>query len=451
MIAIAMHVVGALACALGELPGQNTKAKLQSDEEDEYGDSVEGVGPKKRPIKIATGKVVVRDSDFDPQGPNWADSTASVNYNEELIFQDARQAIQPIYSATGSRQCWGFAHAGLFWFNEHAIGTIAKVGTLKVGPKKVSRVVSSDLAYFHIDGIKMSQLACPMSEATPGETIYRLNSNGVETSYSVRQARKVGSPNGGFISVILLEGPETSSGDCGLPYFRRVGRSVELLGFHSGMLADEIMMSPVCLPKFQIAGDKTNLYRTMLSENLCPKEFGPSSKTTDQLASDQLIKRQMALNFIIQDPPKNVDLENLSEVVGDMIESFTGKCDFWSERAAIRSLRLNTSAGPSFKTQKNQVFNEDFEVRPSYEKIYNQRKKLDDNLATVVIKDELRPIEKIEVGGSRLIYSYNTPQVVKAKQLVMCKLSSFRLWVRTPLPLEFPTRPGVGTTWLVSS
>nr|AVM87218.1 polyprotein [Wenling rattails calicivirus 3] len=422
ILTIVFTCVGTAAMAMVEMPGtRDSRPELQY-----------------RPGRMVGGKWIYDDEDdntprrrviiqpderrFDPAGPLWSEAVGTVDYSEVIDFQTGvSKCIVPLSSAQGDRVSWGFSLSSGILMNNHAVPVARKIGNMRVGPVECVKITGKDVTIVQAK-LPITKSTHKQSAMVEGEEIFLVDHAGTETPYRVCGMRRVLSPNGGHYNMRLLSGPATEAGDCGLPYIRRVGREVEFLGIHSGMCGDSIMCTPwINSPEFQMVGDRTSLYRTQLPEDLCPRVYRPSPKTQPGLTTEQLERRQMDQVFTADYNDAVIDTSELADRISESaayVECHTGQCTQWGRVQSILSMDMKTSAGPSYGCPKSEVFTPEGELRPQWRATYVARCKDIDPTCKIVLKDEMRPIEKAEVGASRVIYGYNVQETVKCKQLI---------------------------------
>nr|AVM87202.1 polyprotein [Wuhan sharpbelly calicivirus] len=388
--------------------------KFQSD--DAYDAGLRGVKTT-RHVK----HVSYPNHDNEPLTGAWGDDLGEVDYNEKIVFEsNVSKYIYPAFSQNSDRIAWVLSTKAGILMNRHTVEVCRKIGQTPLGESTVKGYRNTDVAcVIPNSDNRLSKMSCGLGVPILGEAVCRINDDGSEVEYRVVSKRVIPGPSSNPIHMWLLSGPATNPGDCGLPYVRRFKTSVELVGLHSGMAGPHVMMTPVQTPtQFQVGkGEgKTFIYETQFSVNR--EKWLPSCKvsTEDGLSREDVIMMNATPFFAsVKDRLLEVDYETavvdscqyMNNLVPDWIK--------WGWKASLKSLDWATSAGPSYKTTKNEVFTSDADPMAKWEKVFFKDLKTLTANCEIVVKDEMRKVAKIESCSSRLIFSFDVGQVVQAK------------------------------------
>ncbi|AQM56929.1 polyprotien [Fathead minnow calicivirus] len=394
--------------------------QYQSD--DAYDSGLRGV-VKSRTVKRSVGygehvmASVERDADWD--------ALPDVDYSEKIIFEsNVSKYIYPACNSAGDKIAWVVVTSGGILMNRHVVPACRKIGSHPLGECEVKGVRKTDIAFVRPPSYAgLSRMNCGFGFPVRGETISRVDADGSETEYVIMDRRVIPAEDGRSIVIWLASGPRTKKGDCGLPYVRRVGSLTELVGVHAGALGDQIMITPIMLPPdFEVGSGegKTFLYKTQFAP-LNDEIWLPACKksTDDNLDRDDIIVANAQPFFAtIKDRLLNMEIENSVLASIEYIRQLVPTWTKWGWKAALKSLDMTTSAGPSYKVKKSEVFDSDFDPTEKYQATFFRDCKTLTANCEIVIKDEMRKISKIETCSSRLIFSFDVGQVVQAKQYV---------------------------------
>nr|AVM87204.1 polyprotein [Wuhan spiny eel calicivirus 2] len=413
-------LVGAIIATFGSLIGLiGISLRLKTKEfqsDDAYDAGLRGVRTNRKIEKMGYPK----HQDVELSGA-WGDDT-TIDYNEKIVFEsNVPKYIYPAFGSNGDRLAWCLSTKEGVYMNRHTVEVCRKIGSEPLGSSTVTGAKLTDVVVVVPDGQnRLSRLSCGLGVPVLGETIYRVDSDGTEVPYTVVTRRVVSGPSNNAIQMWVLQGQRTQPGDCGLPYIRRFKSNIELLGLHSGMVGDQIMMSPIRTPcEFQVGrGEgKTFLYETQFV-GINQSKWLPACKvsTDDNLAREDIIITNATPFFAnVKDKLLEVDYETAVIDSMEYMRNLVPDWNRWSWRAALKSLDWSTSAGPSYKSTKNEVFDASGDPFPKWEKVFFRDLKTLTASCEIVVKDEMRKMSKIEQCSSRLIFSFDVGQVVQAK------------------------------------
>nr|AVM87224.1 polyprotein [Fujian spotted paddle-tail newt calicivirus] len=396
--------------------------------------------PGQRPTRVQNIRVKdPKDKVWNAPAKSWADMGLEVNY-EEVVFEsgEVTKYIIPIFGENGGRIGYGFSHAHGVIMNAHIAKRTAgkgKIGAKKMGVGGLTYVVGSDLAIFQPqEKTPYPTINCALSCPTFGEKLFCATP--VKDQYTegtVVARRTIMNQDGDPVEVYIMSAKGSTYGDCGRPWYRKIGKQYELVGIHAGRINDNTIISPVMPNPVKIEGG-VDIYPTMKNSTYIHKtqfhkihsamdDYIPSVKAiilpTGQTLSQSDILRRNTMPFFSPVHPmrevSDVSVEMSANYLSSIVPNYTP----WSALATVLSLDMTTSAGPAYGVKKNEVFRPDGVVRDQYKTLYLNgfHGPVDPNVK-LFLKDELRPKKKVFDLKTRPIFCFNVHTTVRVKMII---------------------------------
>nr|AVM87226.1 polyprotein [Zhejiang gunthers frog calicivirus 1] len=379
---------------------------------------------------------------FTISGPSWADDNSVVDYSAQIRFDSGdcklHLSIVPM-SNNGIHHGWAFSHKDGIFTNKHVAFCSRQIGNKSVGSTTSYGIKNTDLVVIKVQsGNPYKQSGVPISKPQIGEKIFRLSFEGeFGPEVNVLAERNIlveGSP----CTVFIVESEVSTPGDCGLPWFRRVGTGYEMVGLHTGVLCGKVMVTSCADPSVTFHGggslNRTCIYKTQYSKgSIIQEKLQPSVKcgTFEGRFLDVDGVTARALEPFFSPPKCQQAIDGFSQMSVDATASYVrriigGDSKIWSLTATIKSLDMSTSAGPAYGCEKRRIFDDEGQVRPMFKKMFlAEINGPPDPTVRVHLKDELRPERKNKAFKTRPIFCFNVGQVVRIKSRlgdVLCKL-----------------------------
>nr|AVM87228.1 polyprotein [Wenling sharpspine skate calicivirus] len=349
----------------------------------------------------------------------WADrdDTEEVDYNAQISFHGSWQ--QPVTNDAGEKRGWAFSHAKGLFVNKHVM-----TGSTRIGPKPLGSCNVTSLPMTEVckvvpeNGNPYGACQAPIIPVYCGMSVQLMGPEGKIVARGVVASKStVSVPSGGVARIILVDSPYHSMpGDCGLMWVSTKGTNLGLVGLHTGVRGNQMMVSAFLLDtaSFHSLVGRTNIYRTQFLDYLPQeiKKLNPSWKP--EVDVDVLID---ALSpFMTKAKPNKVD-DDIIEPSINYLKCFVKNPIPWAVGPAMRSLDPTTSAGPFFKCKKSEIWNDHGEVYPERAAAFwaKMRAGPDANVS-VHIKDELRNEKKFDARASRPIFCYCVTNNIHIKQ-----------------------------------
>nr|AVM87216.1 polyprotein [Wenling rattails calicivirus 1] len=386
--------------------------------------------------------------DFDPQREykeepaepgSWANESweREVDYNE-MVFQHGvhslSKSILPVFDALGSKISSAVVARGNVLVNRHALPHITRIGHKALGECTVATVPNTDLAVIKPkSGTWTGMTDIWDGPLVPQEPVIMLRPTGPQQfRLSDTSSTLVVTDTGSWRlhkTMKRLGDSPTVRGDCGCPYFVIRNGKPYLIGIHSA--GNSTVASFARIPgsflvrepqKSQMREErvfgKTHLARHPLHTNdttYQPAVMGkgdprcPNDRTTDEIINDSVAP------FLLEQPLPCHTPEVVEDVLGHMKKFVKRKCVVYSLETALANQDLTTSPGLPFtrlgltKTDLVDRCGESNQLRPKHKEVFmREYQKLFDPDAgvevLVALKDELRKLNKIQVGATRLIF-----------------------------------------------
>uniref|UniRef100_A0AAU7P143 Genome polyprotein n=1 Tax=Barramundi calicivirus 1 TaxID=3162777 RepID=A0AAU7P143_9CALI len=419
MLNVALTITGMVATAL------SMRYTMHSPDK---GKTERGLMPRKRaPVAQKILKnVSVKESWEDKN--DWLDEEEMDYENFRLDSADMKECVLEVYNGNTQQIGWAFSTSNGLVMNKHVADESKKVGFKSVGECKVTGITHTDLVVMcPLKGnpYKQSKIAFGLPQI--GDEVIQLTRDGFGQRSRVVKTKAVNFP-GGMKKVAILESRQSIPGDCGLPWVRKVGDSLELVGIHTGLCGGLVMITPLYEAPILHAGtflNKTYLYKTQykrLNPDLDGMMPAPKCGTFNGVKedTDQLIVRCLKPFFSPVSKQHHIS-EPVVQASMNYVKWLCADADMtpWSLQASVLSLDFTTSAGPQYGVVKSEVFNPDGTVKPRFERIWKKGiRDLPDPTCQVTIKDEMRPENKWKVGASRPIFCFNVHTVARVKRFM---------------------------------
>ncbi|UFQ21768.1 polyprotein [Ameiurus nebulosus calicivirus 1] len=377
-------------------------------------------GPNRRITRVYKPP---RDSDFRPTGRNWADDTREMDYTERVVF-DSNNWIVPCFDAAGSPKGWAVSTEQGLIANRHVIAGATKIGHQRLGDCVILNYGETDLCSIRPVRNPYQKCRAPFSRPVVGEMVYQLRPNGSQKA-RVAAFTRVVSPSGRHVEMCLVEGGTSEPGDCGLPWVRRVGTSIELVGIAAGTYGERLMVVPLRedpdAARFHSRSHNyTFLHRTQYGGIVeDSKGLAPSDKVWNGQGEEGMLRHCSEVFFsrAASNAVSPAAVASAVEYVNRLVPE--KHKERWGVLATVRSLDMTTAAGPSYNTAKQNVFNEEGVPYPYHSKTFWRGV---NNPCTarcqISLKDELRPQSKRDLGLSRPIFCFDVHDTVRVKSMI---------------------------------
>nr|AVM87206.1 polyprotein [Wenling callionymus kaianus calicivirus] len=398
--------------------------------------------------ETAASKERSRNAPRMPSGfPVWNDPEPFEQDEGWVLSRDEyhtiAKSVVPCSDRVGNPTGWAVVTTHGIVMNRHVADVTYRCGSKPLGKVTQCHLSGTDFVRVVPDvETPYKKTGVAWSVPVEGEIIYQVDPtvacNKPHSAAWKRQPARVlnrmrtTAPNGSEIFVWRLSARDSQPGDCGLPWVRVVGDSVELVGLHTGLTAGGNVMISSLLedsPKFHAGGDKnyTSIRRSQfygvveMNENLYPSDKVWYDEEVGERTTRAMTKRS-AEPFFLPAPIDN-RVSKVSFLASVRTLQASLPCDFkpsmWSLNATILSLDMTTSAGPSYGCTKNFVFNDQGVVQPKYARTFwAGLRGSPDSTCQVSLKDELRPQKKREAGLTRPIFVFDVHATVAIKQAV---------------------------------
>lgn len=302
-------------------------------------------------------------------------------------------------------------------------------GATKIGHQKLGEVVIMNYGDTDLCMIKTTKnpyqiCKAPFSRPILGELLYQLSPNGIQRA-RVHSFMNVANPEGKLVEMCMVEGGMSEPGDCGLPWVRKVGQSVELVGLAAGTRGERLMVVPLRVDPDQVrwharTHNYTFLHKTQYA-GIAPdeKDMAPSDKVWDG-GNEEVMVRHSSEVFFQPGVDNSVSPAALeaSKVYLEYLVPESARVK-WSMLATVRSLDMLTAAGPSYGTVKQNVFDADgVPLRQYAATFWRGVNNPCEGKCRVSLKDELRPEVKRQKGLTRPIFCFDVHDTVRVKSSI---------------------------------
>nr|AVM87230.1 polyprotein [Guangdong pseudohemiculter dispar calicivirus] len=374
-------------------------------------------GPGRRPFRNYKS---VKDSDFQVSGRSWSDDKREMDYTERISF-DSNNWIVPCYDIAGSPKGWAVSTRRGLLANRHVIAGTTKIGHQTLGESVVLNYGDTDLCLVKPVHNPYQICKIPFSRPVIGETLYQLKPSGMQRA-RVHGFMNVASPSGKLVEVCLVEGGVSEPGDCGLPWVRKVGQSVELVGLAAGTRGQRLMVVPLRNDPDEVrwhsrTHNYTFLHKTQYAKiDPALEDMSPSDKVWGGEGEDGMVRHCSSVFF--EAAASNAVTPNAVAAAKEYINRLVPeeRKERWSVIATVKSLDMDTAAGPSYGTYKHVVFNADgVPVQPYAGTFWRGVNNPCEGRCRISIKDELRPERKRVLGLSRPIFCFDVHDTVRVK------------------------------------
>nr|WCR62081.1 MAG: polyprotein [Caliciviridae sp.] len=375
-------------------------------------------GPARRPFRNYHHP---RDSDYQLSGKAWAEDLGrEMDYSERVSF-DSNNWIVPCFDAAGIAKGWAISTPKGLLANRHVIAGTTKIGHQKLGDVVVLNYGETDLCLIKSERNPYQQCKVPFSRPILGELLIQLKPSGMQRA-RVHSFVRVANPQGRMIEVCLVEGGVSEPGDCGLPWVRRVGQSVELVGLAAGTRGSRLMVVPLRNDPDEVRWHARNHNYTFLHETQYAgvveddKNMAPSDKVWQGGNEEEMVRHCSEVFF---HPGKDNRVSPEAVKASRLYLSHLVPAEVrtkWSVLATVKSLDMFTAAGPSYGTIKQSVFNADgVPVQPYAATFWRGVNNPCEAKCRISLKDELRPESKRQEGMTRPIFCFDVHDTVRIK------------------------------------
>nr|AHX24377.1 polyprotein [Atlantic salmon calicivirus] len=365
----------------------------------------------------------VRDSDFQPAGRLWAEDRREMGYTERITF-DSNNWIVPCFDAAGCPKGWAISTPKGLLANRHVIAGTTRLGHQKVGESVVLNYGDTDLCLIKNTKNPYQLCKAPFSRPIVGEILYQLKPSGMQRA-RVHSFVRVANPSGKLVEMCLVEGGVSDPGDCGLPWVRRVGRSVELVGLAAGTRGARLMVVPLGVDPAETQWHARTHNYTFLHQTQYfgivgdDKSMMPSDKVWE--GGDEGVMAKHSSEVFFKPGQDNSVSRAAVDASKEYLEHLVPeeKRERWGVLSTVKSLDMCTAAGPSYGTVKQQVFNPDgAPVKQHAATFWRGVNNPCDGKCRISLKDELRPAKKRELGLTRPIFCFDVHDTVRVKSQI---------------------------------